>query len=56
MAIGDNENDLTMIQYAGLGVAMENATENVKNSAKVITTSNDAHGVAVAIEKYVLNK
>ncbi len=30
MAIGDNENDLTMVEYAGIGVAMANATENVK--------------------------
>ncbi|KAF1305150.1 sugar-phosphatase [Enterococcus saccharolyticus] len=55
MALGDNENDLTMIQYAGLGVAMANATENVLNAADVITTSNDEHGVAEAIKKYVLN-
>lgn len=55
MALGDNENDLTMIQYAGLGVAMANATENVKNAADAMTTSNDEHGVAEAIKKHVLN-
>ena len=55
MALGDNENDLPMIQYAGLGIAMGNATKNVKNAASFITTSNDEHGVAVAIEKFVLN-
>ena len=55
MALGDNENDLPMIEYAGLGIAMGNATENIKNAANFITASNDAHGVAVAIEKFVLN-
>lgn len=54
MALGDNENDLPMIEYAGIGIAMANATENVKKAASFITTSNDEHGVAVAIEKFVL--
>ena len=36
MAIGDNENDLSMIDYAGIGVAMGNATEDVKAAADVI--------------------
>lgn len=49
MAIGDNENDLAMIQYAGLGVAMENATDTIKQNAQFITKSNDEHGVAHAI-------
>lgn len=55
MAIGDNENDLPMIEFAGIGVAMGNATENVKKVANVITASNNEHGVAKAVEKYVLN-
>lgn len=55
MAIGDNENDLPMIEFAGIGVAMGNATENVKQIANVITASNNEHGVAKAVEKYVLN-
>ena len=54
MAIGDNENDLSMIEYAGLGVAMGNAVSLVKEAANVITSSNDEHGVAAAIKKYVL--
>ena len=49
-----DENDLPMIEYAGIGIAMANATENVKKAASFITTSNDEHGVAVAIEKFVL--
>jgi len=54
MAIGDNENDLTMIRYAGLGVAMGNAVDSVKEAADVITLTNDEHGVAAAIKKYAL--
>lgn len=54
MAIGDNENDLSMIEYAGLGVAMGNAIPLVKKTAHVVTTTNDEHGVAEAIKKYVM--
>lgn len=54
MAIGDNENDLSMIDYAGIGVAMGNATESVKLAADVHTSSHDEDGVAHVIEKYVL--
>lgn len=54
MAIGDNENDISMIQYAGIGVAMGNAVEKVKNVADYITKSNQEDGVACAIEKFVL--
>ncbi|MBO0441727.1 HAD superfamily hydrolase [Enterococcus sp. DIV0212c] len=53
MAIGDNENDLSMIEYAGIGVAMGNATENVKQAADVQTTSNDEDGVAEVLLKYM---
>ena len=54
VCIGDNENDIGMLTYAGLGVAMGNAEEIVKKSANYVTTSNDEYGVAVAIEKFVL--
>lgn len=54
MAIGDFENDLDMIEYAGLGVAMENGTENVKRAAQYITLDNQANGVAAAIRKFAL--
>ena len=43
---GDGFNDLTMIQFAGLGVAMENAQEPVKQAADFITHSNDMDGIA----------
>lgn len=54
MGLGDQENDLAMVEYAGLGVAMENATDEVKQAADFITKSNDDHGVAYAIKKFVL--
>ncbi|OTN77336.1 hypothetical protein A5886_002436 [Enterococcus sp. 8G7_MSG3316] len=54
MAIGDNENDLTMVEYAGIGVAMGNATDNVRNMADVITATNEEDGVAKVINEYVL--
>lgn len=54
IAVGDGYNDLSMIEYAGLGVAMENAQEVVKKSADYITRSNDEDGVAHVIKKYML--
>ena len=54
MTVGDNFNDLPMLRLAGLGVAMDNAPEAVKNEAKAVTKSNNEHGVAEAVEKYVL--
>jgi len=54
MAIGDSLNDLEMIRYAGLGVAMGNARPEVRKVADVITATNQEDGVAQAIERYVL--
>lgn len=54
MAVGDSVNDLDMISYAGWGVAMGNARDEVKAVASAVTSANDADGVAEAIEKYVL--
>jgi hydroxymethylpyrimidine pyrophosphatase-like HAD family hydrolase len=54
LAIGDNRNDLDMLQTAGLGVAMANAPDIVKARADVVTASNAEDGVAEALEKYVL--
>ena len=53
-AVGDSGNDLTMVQLAGLGVAMANATPDVLAAADVVTGDNNHDGVAQAIEKYVL--
>lgn len=50
IAIGDSENDLTMIEYANMGVAMGNASEVLKNKANYITDTNDELGVAKAVE------
>lgn len=55
MAVGDSYNDLDMIKYAGLGVAMANAADGVKAAAHAITGHHDADGVAEAIETYVLS-
>lgn len=55
IACGDGYNDLTMIQFAGLGVAMENAVLPVRNAADFITRSNDEDGVALAVEKFMLS-
>ena len=52
MAIGDNLNDISMIEYAGLSVAMGNGAEQVKEKAKYITKTNDEHGVAYAIKTW----
>ena len=54
MAIGDENNDIEMIEYAGLGVAMGNAPDAIKALADVTTTSNEEDGVATAIKRYVL--
>jgi len=54
MAIGDQENDLTMLQYAGTSVAMGNAINAVKAVARFETATNADEGVARAIERFVL--
>ncbi|MFC6170143.1 sugar-phosphatase [Loigolactobacillus jiayinensis] len=55
MAIGDQGNDLSMIEYAGTGVAMGNAIASVKAAAQHVTTDNDHDGVAQAITELALN-
>lgn len=54
MGIGDQENDLSLVENAGLGVAMGNAIERVKAAADYITLTNDEDGVAHAIREFVL--
>lgn len=56
MCIGDNENDISMIQYAGMGVAMGNSINELKEVANYITDTNVEDGVAKALEKLVLNR
>ena len=54
IACGDGFNDLSMIQFAGLGVAMANAQLAVKEQADFITLSNEEDGVAHVIEQFLL--
>jgi Cof subfamily protein (haloacid dehalogenase superfamily) len=54
MAVGDSRNDVPMMRWAGIGVAMGNALPEVKQAVKHVTASNDADGVALAIERFVL--
>lgn len=54
IAIGDNENDISMLDYAGLGVAMENGVDIVRSMADLITSTNDKDGVAKVIEEFIL--
>ena len=54
MCCGDAPNDIQMIEYAGIGVAMGNAWGGTKDHADFVTASNDEDGVALAIEKFVL--
>ncbi|MCR4434698.1 MAG: Cof-type HAD-IIB family hydrolase [Clostridiales bacterium] len=54
VAIGDNENDYSMIRFAGVGIAMGNAENFIKEIADYITLDNDNNGVAAAVKKYIL--
>lgn len=56
IAIGDNENDLSMIKFAGCGVAMGNGEDIVKAAADVITDTNDNDGVAKIINKLIFDE
>lgn len=56
MACGDGWNDLPMIRYAGLGVAMGNAQPPVKQAADFLTADNDHDGVGLAVERYILQE
>ena len=53
IACGDGFNDLSMIKYAAVGVAMENAVDAVKENADYITASNNDDGIAKVVEKFI---
>lgn len=53
IAIGDNFNDKEMIEYAGLGIAMGNAPDEVKEAANYVTDTNNNDGVAKALVKFI---
>jgi len=56
IAVGDGYNDVPMLEYAGLSVAMGNAPEDIKAICQDVTLSNDEDGVAAVIEKYILGE
>ena len=55
VVFGDNYNDISMFEVAGMGIAVENAEEELKNVATYVTLSNEESGVGYAINKYVLS-
>ncbi|MDR7071213.1 Cof-type HAD-IIB family hydrolase [Fictibacillus barbaricus] len=56
MAVGDNYNDVSMLEIAGFPVAMGNAVEEIKEMAAFVTKDNDQSGVAYAIQKFLEEK
>ncbi len=56
MACGDSYNDIEMISWAGVGVAMKNGPDKVKQIADYVTKSNDEEGVSEALRKFVLGE
>jgi len=55
IAVGNAGNDLTMVQYAGLGVWVDNVDSELREFGDVIVASNNDHGVAEVIRRYILN-
>ncbi len=53
IAFGDGQNDQSMLEYCGIGVAMENAVDSLKAIADEITTSNNEEGIAVSLLKHM---
>ena len=56
LALGDHDNDVSMLRWAGVGVAMGNATPAAKAAADTITSSNRRDGVAEALQRWVLDE
>lgn len=54
IAVGDADNDISMLEFAGVSVAMGNADDRLKEMADYITSSNDEDGVAEVIRRYIL--
>ena len=52
VAFGDENNDIDMLEFVGMGVAVENAVEKVKAVSDFITLSNDNDGVAYAVNRF----
>lgn len=56
MAIGDQDNDVDMVAWAGLGIAMGNASAAVKAAANHVTATIAEDGAALAIERFILEQ
>ncbi|MDR7423401.1 MAG: Cof-type HAD-IIB family hydrolase [Armatimonadota bacterium] len=56
IAVGDNLNDLAMVEYAGLGVAMANAPDALRARADYVAPSNDEGGLGEVIERFILSR
>lgn len=54
IAVGNAGNDLSMVEYAGLGVWVDNVDPALRDKADVIVASNNDHGVAEVVNKYIL--
>lgn len=54
LAIGDSRNDVPMMRWAGMGIAMGNALPEVRQAVKYVTAGNDEDGVAIALERYAI--
>ncbi|WPR71530.1 Cof-type HAD-IIB family hydrolase [Flavobacterium sp. NG2] len=55
IAVGNAGNDLTMVEYAGLGVWVDNVDPDLRDRANVIVASNNDHGVAEVVRRFILN-
>ena len=55
IAVGNAGNDLTMVQYAGLGIWVDNVDPELRHHADVIVASNNNHGVAEVVRRFILN-
>ena len=56
IACGDGYNDLSMINFSGLGVAMSNAADDIKAQADYVTLSNEEDGIAHVVDKFILSE
>ncbi|WP_339656289.1 Cof-type HAD-IIB family hydrolase [Flavobacterium frigidarium] len=56
IAVGNAGNDLTMIEYAGLGVWVDNVTPELRDRGDLIVASNNDHGVAEVVQRFILNQ
>ena len=55
IAFGDGQNDASMVKYAGIGIAMDNAVQELKDVADYVTLSNEEDGIAYALNKFISN-